>query len=102
MRTVTILAATLIGLTPLPLAYSFQTLSTHPTPLNAPSLPTLTPPLFQRTTTFHGTLPIAPAPMPVPVPASITETTETPTPTPAVEETEDDMAIQPTPGRDED
>ena len=111
MKTVTILAATLVGLTPLPLSHSFQTLSAHPNTLSAPSLPVLTapslpaltPPLFQHNPAFHGTVPAAP------LPNLATETSGTITPVLPVEEPEaagddggsSDMAIQPTPGRTE-
>ena len=84
MKTVTMLAAALVGLTPLPLSYSFQTLGTHPSHLSAPSLPVLTAPslpaltqpLFQR-------VPVSQTPLPLPVP----EVPETLTPILPVEET---------------
>jgi hypothetical protein len=112
MKTVTILAAMLIGLTPLPISHSFQTLNAntntnvYPITVSAPSLPALTPPLFQRTPTFHGTLPTAPTPVSVPettAPVPEPEPSEGLIPVLPIEEgTEDDMAIQPTPGRSED
>ena len=84
------LAAALVGLTPLPRSYSFQTLGTHPSHLSAPSLPVLTAPslpaltqpLFQRTATLSQRTATLSQRVTVP------ETAETLTPVPSAGGTE--------------